>query len=231
MKDIYGAQTLESMGEAIWYNKWTLEKFSKYLKGDILEVGCGIGNFTKILVRYGKVTAIDIADDYIEETQSKVNSSVSVGLGNIETGKVFFGDKKFDCVVCINVLEHIKNDNAALENLTNYLKPGGRLILLVPSHQFLYTAIDKALNHFRRYDKNQLKKRISERGIQVVALSRLNFIGAIGWFVAGKILGNTIIEKNKIRLFNILAPFFLKAEDTFGAPIGTSVLLIGEKNK
>ena len=55
-----GTQTLESMSQAVWYNQWTVKKFEEYLKGDILEVGCGIGNFTETLRKYGEVWAIDI---------------------------------------------------------------------------------------------------------------------------------------------------------------------------
>ncbi|MDP2684909.1 MAG: class I SAM-dependent methyltransferase, partial [bacterium] len=60
MSDSAGGETLESMSQAVWYNRWTLNKFKKYLNGDILEIGCGIGNFTKELAKYGKVWAIDI---------------------------------------------------------------------------------------------------------------------------------------------------------------------------
>ncbi|MBI2128537.1 MAG: hypothetical protein HYU00_05850, partial [Nitrosarchaeum sp.] len=55
-----GEETLESMSLASGYNDWILKRFKRYLHGDILEVGCGIGNFTQNLSEYGKVTAIDI---------------------------------------------------------------------------------------------------------------------------------------------------------------------------
>ena len=54
-----GERTLEIMNKAVWYNNWLLKQIAVYLKGDILEVGAGIGNFTSKLSKYGKVTAID----------------------------------------------------------------------------------------------------------------------------------------------------------------------------
>ena len=66
MTDTSGKQTLESMSQAVWYNQWTLNKFKDYLSGEILDVGCGIGNFTKTLSQFGKVYAIDINENYIK---------------------------------------------------------------------------------------------------------------------------------------------------------------------
>src|SRR3989338_7377722 len=133
-----GAKTLESMSQAVWYNRWTLSKFKKYLK------------------RYGKVWAIDIERGYINETKEKVNGKAFVGEGNIESGKYFFDKREFNTVVCLNVLEHIKDDRAAIKNLFQLLEAGGYLILLVPSHPNLYGVIDASIGHFRRYAKDDL---------------------------------------------------------------------------
>src|SRR3990172_7689827 len=103
-------KTLESMSQAQWYNRWTLAKFASYLRGDILEIGCGIGNFTKSLLKYGNVWAIDIDKENLNQTKNVVEGGAKVGFGDIEQGKYFFTKKSFDCVICINVLEHIHKD-------------------------------------------------------------------------------------------------------------------------
>src|SRR5687768_7072271 len=112
-----GTSTLESMSQAGFYNKWTLNKFKEYLRGDILEVGCGIGNFTKILSRFGTVTAIDIDPNLFDKFKNQKTLNGNLGIGDIEKGKYFFKGKKFETIVCINVLEHIENDTQALENM------------------------------------------------------------------------------------------------------------------
>src|SRR3989338_8239685 len=89
-----GASTLESMSQAVWYNQWTLSKFKKYLRGEILDVGCGIGNFTNTLSKYGPVTGIDVNEDYIKNLQK--DKKIEIGLGDIEKGKYFFSHKEFD---------------------------------------------------------------------------------------------------------------------------------------
>ena len=84
-----GKETLEVMKLAKWYNSWVLSFFDKYLKGDILEVGAGIGNFSSLLERYGKVTTIDIRKDYLSKLKRK-NKKRKVGFGDIEAGRYFF---------------------------------------------------------------------------------------------------------------------------------------------
>lgn len=227
-KDIRGQETLESMSEAGWYNDWVLEKISKFLAGDILEVGCGIGNFTEKLTKFGKVTAVDVNDEYIKITGKKLEE-VAVGFGDIERGKYFFKDKKFDAIVCLNVLEHIKEDKKALSNLTKLLKKDGYLILIVPADQFLYGEIDKSISHFRRYSKDQVDKMVSVNNLKAIFSRRLNLVGGVGWFIAGKILRNKTVNKRNVKIFNLIAPLFLTIESIIEPPIGTSVLSISQK--
>lgn len=227
MSKYTGTSTLESMSQAGFYNQWTFDKFKKFLKGDILEVGCGIGNFTPTLSKYGKVFAIDIDQNLLEKFKDN-NSNIKAGFGDIEKNKYFFGDKAFDTIVCINVLEHIQNDIRALENMFKLLKNEGNLILLVPIHSFLYGEIDKSIGHFRRYDPEDLVKRMENFRYSIVSYKKLNFVGAVGWFIAGKIFKNKQITENKVKLFNFISPI-LYLEDFIEPIIGTSVLIIARK--
>lgn len=222
--------TLESMSQAIWYNQWTLEKFKSFLKGKILEVGCGIGNFTKSLTSFGQVWAIDIEQNYIKQTQKLVKDKAKVGYGDIERGKYFFDNLKFDTVVCINVLEHVKDDKKALVNLLNLLEKKGYLILLIPVHKFLYGKIDEAIKHYRRYTKKEIKVKLEGAGFRLISCRKINFLGGVGWFFASRVFSDSTISKTKIRLFNVLAPFILFLENLFEPPIGTSILIIAKKN-
>jgi 2-polyprenyl-3-methyl-5-hydroxy-6-metoxy-1,4-benzoquinol methylase len=221
-------ETLESLSNAGWYNNWLIDQFKENLKGTILEVGCGIGNFSGELVKFGKVYAIDVNKKYLTRFN---NPQIRVGFGDIEKEKYFFNKTKFDCIVCINVLEHIKNDNQALENMYNLLKPGGSLVLLVPAHKLLYGEIDRAISHYRRYEKLDLQKLIIKNNFKIRQLKRLNFLGGLGWFVSGRILKNKTVDKNKIFIFNLLAPFFMKIEKFIEPPLGTSLLVIAQKGK
>lgn len=225
-----GEETLESMGQAIWYNNWTMKKIVPYLKSDVLEVGCGIGNFTRTLTDYGRVWAIDIKESYISQLKKSAGSKMNVGLGDIEKGKYFFDKRKFNSIVCLNVLEHIDNDNQALKNLYQLLSSNGVLIMIVPSHPFLYGSIDRLIGHYRRYTKEDVGEKLKLAGFNIIKSRRLNFLGAIGWFISGKILKEEKVKEGKIKLFNILAPFILPIEDWIEPLFGTSILVIAQKS-
>ncbi len=221
-----GTQTLESMSQAVWYNQWTVKKFESFLKGDILEVGCGIGNFTNFLKKYGNVWVIDINENYLKQS---ADPDIKIGLGDIEKGEYFFTKQKFDTIVCLNVLEHIKDDKRALKNMQELLKTDGHLILLVPAYDFLFGEIDKSIGHFRRYDKNQLKSLLNDMDFKIIKSRVINFLGGIGWFLSSKLFSENRINESKIKVFNFIAPFFLSLENLIEPPLGTSILIIAKK--
>lgn len=225
-----GRLTLESMSMAPRYNQWILKKFDIHLKGDILEIGSGIGNFTKLLAKYGNVWASDISNEYLSKIKLEIPEIKGVGIADIERGKYFFKSQKFDSIVCLNVVEHIKNDDQAILNLQRLLKPKGILVLIVPSGANLYGKIDEAIGHFRRYDKVQLEKKLYKRGFKIMNKRILNFIGGIGWWVSGKLLKQSIVKKNNVKIFNLISPFFLLIERFWEPPMGTSILMIARKS-
>lgn len=225
-----GQRTLESMSQALWYNRWTFGLFKRFLNGKILEVGCGIGNFSPMLAQYGDVTALDIEKSYIKIAKEKLKLKATVGLGDIEKGHYFFKNKKFDTVVCLNVLEHVKDDESALKNIHQLLKPNKLLILLVPANLFLYGRIDSAIGHFRRYRKGDLKRLLIDNKFKIISCREINFLGAIGWWFSGNVLGDKIVSKIKLRTFDHLARFYLPLENFIAPPFGTSIVIVAKKS-
>lgn len=214
-----GEKTLEIMKDAVWYNNWLVRQISKHLKGDILEVGAGIGNFTSKLAKYGKITAIDYDPNY-----------KNANYGDIEKGKYFFEKKSFDTIVCMNVLEHIENDSKALKNMFNLLRSGGKLILLVPAFPSAYGLMDADLGHFRRYTVGSAGKKMKKAGFEVVGNKYINWLGLIGWFVNGKILKQNIISKWQVGLFDKISRPLLLIEEFINPPFGLSVLAVGKNS-
>lgn len=229
--DQLGQETLESMSLALWYNNWTLRQFESFLKGQILEVGSGIGNFTSKLTEYGHVTAIDINDHYLKYLKQLGYRDLEMGEGNIEKGRYFFTGRRFNTIVCLNVLEHIADDTQALKNLYHLLKKEGHLVLLVPTNPHLFGEIDKSIGHYRRYDKGQLVARLKATGFEIIRSRRINFLGGIGWWFSGKVLKSKTVKPSSIQIFNLIAPLALAVENLFEPPIGTSVLVIAKRSK
>ncbi len=226
-----GHVTLESMSKASWYNNWTVDIFKSYLQGDILEIGCGIGSFTEMLVPYGNVYAFDSDADCIKQTLQTIRGKGKVGFGDIEKGDYFFEKKTFDTLTCINVLEHIEYDEKALNHMYHLLKPAGVLILLIPAHPFLYGSIDKEIGHYRRYTKKGVIDLLEKVGFDIVYARKMNGLGGLGWWFTGKILKDTSVSEKKLKLFDKIAPFILPIENIIEPLIGTSVLAIARKKQ
>lgn len=224
-----GHSTLESMSQALWYNRWTLKKFIPFVHGNILEVGCGIGNFTPFLSQYGKLWAIDIDRDGLKRTKKISSPSIRVGFGDIQKGKYFFGKRSFDSIVCLNVLEHIEHDALALTHLYSLLSSGGYLILLVPIYPVLYGSVDLAIDHFRRYVPKKIIQTLIRVHFRIISSRKLNHIGAIGWWINGRVLKRTRISKQSIAIFNHIAPWVLPLEDIIQPLFGTSILIVAQK--
>jgi SAM-dependent methyltransferase len=229
MKDLSGKSTLEVMQSAVWYNKWLYEKVKDYANGEILEIGVGIGNFTKLLLQRGSVTAIDTNRNYLDKLAKDTDIMADYGFGDIEKGKYFFKNKKFDCIVSFNVFEHIKNDQKALENSFNLLKKKGVMVCIVPAHEWLFSKFDRMLGHFRRYSKGQMRQKSENAGFEVIECSYLNWWGAVGWWFWLKLTGFSKMPQGPITIFDLLARLFLWPERYIKAPFGLSVFTIAKK--
>jgi SAM-dependent methyltransferase len=116
--------------------------------------------------------------------------------------------QSFDTVVCLNVVEHIQDDAAALRNVWNVLEPGGRAIILVPSGPKLYGSLDEVLGHFRRYTRQQLVEVAERSGFRVEKVLQFNRPGVLAWWLNGRILRRKKFGLAQIRLLNLMTPVF-----------------------
>lgn len=227
--DKVGKDTLETMEKSKWYNDWLLALLSKEVRGDILEIGSGIGNFTLKLSKLGHVWASDINPDYLRILNKIRKHNIHSGKCNIETGSYYFDTKKFDSIVCLNVLEHIENDSKALKNMFKLLKSGGKLCLLVPAHELLYSNFDNSLGHFRRYSKSNLNEKLLATGFCNIKIRYLNWFGSLGWFLIMKLGNSSKIPDSKLKIFDKLASLLLLPEKYIKLPFGLSVYAVCEK--
>jgi SAM-dependent methyltransferase len=227
--DILCRDTLEIMTKARWYNQWLFSIISPYIKGEILEIGAGVGNFTEMLTKVGKVTLIDLEEEYITKINNKFGRLVSSGYGDIEKKEYFFVEKQFKTIVCLNVLEHIKNDKKAIQNMFNLLSDGGYLILVVPAHQYLYSNFDRRIGHFRRYSLGEVKSTLTKQGFKLKIVRYINWWAAIGWFVFIKTFKLEAMPKGPVGIFDKFGKLFLFPEKIVSMPFGLSVLAIAKK--
>ncbi|MEI6632730.1 MAG: glycosyltransferase [Chlamydiota bacterium] len=227
-----GRETLIRMEKVRRYNDWLYERVSPFLGRRILEVGSGIGNITGKILNRELVIASDVSESHLQTLRTRFVAGdrlkiVEFDLDRCETGG--FRGEKIDTLLCLNVLEHIKDDAAALRCFRDILVPGGRLVLLVPACPSLYSKIDAGLDHYRRYSRAELGSKLEVAGFRVEHAGFLNLPGALGWFMNGRILRRNMLPKYQLKLFDLFVPL-LKIERRLKIPFGLSLLAVGRKD-
>jgi len=139
----------------------------------ILEIGCGPGGNLPLLGRYGRVTALEM--DAYARAFAHDKTGVDVRDGRLPDALPFEGER-FDLVCLFDVLEHVADDRAALAAIGGLLAPGGRLLLTVPAHQWLWSVHDEHLHHRRRYSHAGLRRVLADGGFAVERLSFFNTV-------------------------------------------------------
>jgi SAM-dependent methyltransferase len=198
----------------------------------ILEIGSGIGSLTKHLLSFGHVVATDISDVYVEKLNERFQNEDSFEAHQWDAGTLpppAFAQKKFDLIVSFNVLEHIENDHQALKVWNSLLKENGRLVVLVPNSPGLYSPIDKALGHFRRYTKRELETKVVSTGFQPNHLFYGNAIGILGWFYRGILLKKADLPSGQLRLYMLLKRILGSVEQWIEKFTGLSVVVVAHK--
>jgi SAM-dependent methyltransferase len=114
----------------------------------------------------------------------------------------------FDTVVCLNVVEHVDDDQAALENIRRVLSPGGKAIVLVPQGPGLFGTLDEALGHKRRYTDASLRALADDAGFEVQEMLRFNRVGTPAWWLNGRLLRRRHFGLAQIAALNLLTPLF-----------------------
>lgn len=227
---------LEMVSLAKNYNRWIFSQFNKYVKGNVLEVGGGIGTFTSMLTgKADSITSLEIDKKYLQQLNDRFKKHPKIKIKNLDLTKKTHLKKlrgRFDLIIMINVLEHIKNHQQMLVNLESKLKPGGKLFVFVPAHQQLYSQWDKSVGHYRRYSKSELTGLVQQSGFKIEVINHFNIIGAFGWWV-NKLLKSQPGDKGLIwqtLLFDrLIVPIFAWFEKHFKPPFGQSITLLASK--
>jgi SAM-dependent methyltransferase len=133
-----------------------------------------------------------------------------------------------DSVLCLNVLEHVADDAAALRGFRERLRPGGRLLLLVPAHPVLYGAYDRSVGHVRRYRRRELRTLLAAAGFDVLTVRHVNPVGALGWLLRVRLARTGHWPSTSFRAFDRLVPV-LKHLDRAPLPVGLSLWAVARR--
>jgi SAM-dependent methyltransferase len=224
---------LEIMADTVNYRKWIYGNIKEALGARVIELGAGIGNFTQLLTDREIVVPIDNSQAAVEQMRKKFSEFPNVVPRRVDIeGPELLGLREYeaDTIVCINVLEHIRDDVAALSNMLRILKTGNKLVLLVPAYQFLFGSIDRVVGHYRRYSKKELSTKIAEAGFTVCDSFFMNFFGVLPWFLNNVVTKRQEESRAQMMLFDkYFCPWLNWLEDRVRPPFGLSLIGIGEK--
>lgn len=226
-----GLSTLEILEEAKNYNNWIAEQFLPLSKTPLLEIGSGTGNISKHFANRKQVTLSDIDTGLVKKLQKKFSRKKISDIRTLDiSGKMKKNDMgKYQTIIAINVLEHIKDDKKALANMYSMLKKNGKLLLLIPAKKIAYTRLDKNLGHFRRYEKDELSKKLKVSKFTVEKLYFFNIVGLFSWIVRDKIESSHQMKPYQVILFDKIVPVLKVIERFIKMPVGISLIVVATK--
>lgn len=165
------------------YYKWIARRISPWLQGTVVELGVGAGHVLSHYVsRVDHVVGVDFNDALLkklERTFSHQNVRVSkLDLRN-DWQELEFLDA--DAVVALDVLEHFEDDQSFANKMRSVVREGGKAIVKVPAQEALFSSMDEASGHFRRYESEQLETLFKNAGFTVISLSYFNVFGGLAY--------------------------------------------------
>ena len=181
---VYVGEELELFAAAVNWKRYFRSKIVRYFGADVLEVGAGLGGTTKLLcgdaVRRWVCLEPDAA--LAEQLGRSIESGDLPACCRVVVGSVadLAGEPPFDTIIYIDVLEHIEDDAGELARAATLLAPGGRLVVLAPAHQFLFSPFDEAIGHYRRYTR----KTLAAAAPEALDTLRIFYLDSVGFFAS-----------------------------------------------
>jgi SAM-dependent methyltransferase len=223
---------LEAVRDAQNYYDAIFSYFAPYLGKRVVEVGAGIGSFSRLLLAralLSELTLIEPAEDLFPRLQQQFHADTRVKVINSHFERVA-DSLAPDSVVLVNVLEHCRDHEGLLQTIHRILPPGGTLLLFVPALPFLLGSFDKVVGHFRRYTKSSLSSVLKNAKFDIACLRYFNMPGVVTWFLAGRVLRVTSVRHSNVQKYDRwVMPWVSMLEKKWAPPIGQSLLAIARK--
>ena len=167
----------------------------------ILDVGCGTGANLILLSRFGDAEGVDVSPDALAFCRER-------GLNNVRLGsaeELPYEDGIFDLVTAFDVVEHMDDDVAGLREMRRVLRPGGRVLLFVPTFMFLWGVQDEVSHHRRRYRLSELRRAVTQAGFEVERTTYANITFLAPIFLVRALMRLTGIKTSSENRINIPA--------------------------
>jgi len=240
----YVGNELELFAHARNWKRYWGSVVGPYLRGDVLEVGAGLGANAQLLRAHAAAVrrwvCLEPDSRLLEQLRSSVSSPGAIAPSrerpNFEarpgTVESLNASEQFDAILYIDVLEHIPDDALEIRRAAARLREGGHLIVLSPAHQWLFSPFDKAIGHYRRYTRTSMNK--TAEGIDRLRLERCWYLDACGLFASAAnrlLLRQAMPTLSQILLWDrVLVPGSRVLDHLLFHRFGKSVLAIWKRN-
>ncbi len=231
----YIGSELDLFAQAIRWKAYIKNELKQYVSGHVLEVGAGIGETTKALLSGNEDSWTCLEPDSIlaEHIIKAINSK---SLSKNIVPKVIIGkidhpecNRKYDTILYIDVLEHIEEDASEITKASQRLKKWGHLVVLAPAHHWLFSAFDREIGHFRRYNHEHFKK-ITPSGTRLLRVRYLDSVGCLASLSNRFILRSSIPNKTQLKIWDLLmVPISRITDPILGYKIGKSIYVVWQK--
>jgi cyclopropane fatty-acyl-phospholipid synthase-like methyltransferase len=188
----YPGDELVLFQHATNWKKYFSRQIKRYIKGNVLEVGAGIGS-TTLLLNDGSANQwlmLEPDENMSASLKKKIETKEFPANCGLETGTICQLSSTFDTIIYIDVLEHIENDVEEMKKAAALLNPGGHIVVLSPAFNHLFSPFDKAIGHCRRYNKKMFRH-ITPESLQLISN---RYYDTVGYFAA---LMNKLVLRQK----------------------------------
>lgn len=223
----YPGGELELFAEATNWKRYWHSRVERFIRGDVLEVGAGIGANTAMLRNEASFRWVCVEPDasLAETLQSNVASLECECL--VGTVNDMAASELFDTALYIDVLEHIEDHEAEAARAVAHLRPGGHLVMLGPAHPFLYSPFDTHVGHVRRYTRENIPV---VAGCDLVHSEFLDSVGMAASFANRVLLRASLPTKVQIRTWDsFMVPVSRLIDPLFARRLGKSILAVWQK--
>lgn len=228
----YPGRDLKVMGFARRYHAWIRDEFAPFVRGDVAEVGAGDGEFSRLLLELAprSLTFFEPSTAMFARQPDKLGDDPRVRRENATfTARAAGLQAALDTLVYVNVLEHVEDDRGELALMHAALRPQGHLCLFVPALSWLMSDHDRAIGHFRRYGRRELREKVEAAGFTVRREFYFDSLGVLSWLICMRWL-KLPLKAGSVDLYDrVFVPVLRSLETRIRPPLGKNLLLVAQR--
>jgi len=224
---VYPGTELELFATAVRWKHYWASRVKPYVTGDVLEVGAGIGGSFRMLqnerVRRWQALEPDPA------LARQIPNESTTHPFTVSVGKIGDIDEVFDTILYVDVLEHIEEDATELELAASRLSTKGKLVVLSPAHQFLFSEFDATIGHHRRYSREELLTK-APPALSAISCEFIDSVGMLASVANRYLLRSGEPGPAQIAFWDrVLIPCSRVLDPVLGRRIGKTIICVWEK--